>query len=60
MLQSMIYNEKLLWLLVYEKILDAATSAMSPVDVPLEILLHFVSSLPREFTEFGGRFTIYA
>lgn len=36
------------------KILDAAASVMSPVYVPLEILLHFISSLPREFTDFGG------
>lgn len=39
---------------VCERMLDAATSVMAAVDIPLEILLHFVSSLPREFTDFGG------
>ncbi|EEF37970.1 RNA binding protein, putative [Ricinus communis] len=39
---------------VCEKVLGAATSVVSTVDVPLEVLLHFVSTLPREFTDYGG------
>ncbi|XP_071917542.1 uncharacterized protein [Coffea arabica] len=39
---------------VCERMLDAATSVMAAVDIPLEILLHFISNLPREFTDFGG------
>lgn len=40
--------------LVCEKILAAAASVMSGSDVPLEILLHFIASLPREYTDYGG------
>ncbi|KAI3453453.1 hypothetical protein Pfo_010116 [Paulownia fortunei] len=39
---------------VCEKILAAAASVISGNDVPLEILLHFISSLPREYTDYGG------
>ncbi|XP_010274499.1 PREDICTED: uncharacterized protein LOC104609816 isoform X2 [Nelumbo nucifera] len=39
---------------VCEKVLEVACSMMCPSDVPLEILMHFLSSLPREFTDFGG------
>ncbi|KAH6767928.1 tRNA/rRNA methyltransferase family protein [Perilla frutescens var. frutescens] len=39
---------------VCEKILAAAASVMSGSDIPLEILLHFISSLPREYTDYGG------
>ncbi|KAL2548019.1 tRNA/rRNA methyltransferase (SpoU) family protein [Forsythia ovata] len=39
---------------VCEKILAAADSVMSSLDVPREMLLHFISSLPREFTDYGG------
>ncbi|XP_057773845.1 uncharacterized protein LOC130993110 isoform X2 [Salvia miltiorrhiza] len=39
---------------VCEKILAAAASVMSGSDVPLEILFHFISSLPREYTDYGG------
>ncbi|KAA8525977.1 hypothetical protein F0562_007922 [Nyssa sinensis] len=39
---------------VCEKVLDASVSAISTFDVPLEILLHFISTLPREFTDYGG------
>lgn len=40
--------------LVCEKILAAAAAVMSGSNVPLEILLHFISSLPREYTDYGG------
>ncbi|PIN08693.1 hypothetical protein CDL12_18734 [Handroanthus impetiginosus] len=39
---------------VYEKILAAASSVTVASDIPLEILLHFISSLPREYTDYGG------
>lgn len=41
-------------LAVCEEILDAAVSVMAPHDVPLETLLLFVASLPRELTDSGG------
>ncbi|KAK9203377.1 hypothetical protein WN943_013631 [Citrus x changshan-huyou] len=39
---------------VCEKVLEAAASLMCTFEVPLEILLHFISALPREFTDYGG------
>ncbi|CAI9772460.1 unnamed protein product [Fraxinus pennsylvanica] len=39
---------------VCEKILAAADSVMSSLDIPLEMLFHFISSLPREYTDYGG------
>lgn len=39
---------------VCEKVLEAATSLVSTLDVPLEILLHFIATLPRAFTDYGG------
>ncbi|KAK9275857.1 hypothetical protein L1049_023130 [Liquidambar formosana] len=39
---------------VCEKVLEAAALVVCTFDVPLEILLHFVSALPREFTDYGG------
>ncbi|KAJ0104679.1 hypothetical protein Patl1_18356 [Pistacia atlantica] len=39
---------------VCEKVLEAATSLVCSFDVPLDILLHFISALPREFTDYGG------
>ncbi|KAM7494028.1 hypothetical protein LguiB_028637 [Lonicera macranthoides] len=39
---------------VCEKILDAAASVMHVIDVPLELLLQFVSTLPQESTNYGG------
>ncbi|GLT91144.1 hypothetical protein SLE2022_090460 [Rubroshorea leprosula] len=36
------------------KVLEAAASLMYATDVPLEILLSFISTLPREFTDNGG------
>ncbi|CAH9086609.1 unnamed protein product [Cuscuta europaea] len=39
---------------VCEGILDAVMYVMAPHDVPLEILLLFVASLPRELTDNGG------
>ncbi|XP_058009472.1 uncharacterized protein LOC131168902 [Hevea brasiliensis] len=39
---------------VCEIVLEAVVSVVSTFDVPLEILLHFVSTVPREFTDHGG------
>ncbi|KAL6985886.1 tRNA (guanosine(18)-2'-O)-methyltransferase [Sarracenia purpurea var. burkii] len=39
---------------VCEKVLDAAASVMHAFDVSLETLLHFISAVPREFTDCGG------
>lgn len=44
----------LLWFPVCQKVLEAATSLVCTFHVPLEILLHFISALPREFTDYGG------
>ncbi|KAK7858071.1 hypothetical protein CFP56_014546, partial [Quercus suber] len=43
-----------LCLLVCEKVLEAAASVVCTFEVPLQILLHFISTLPREFTDYGG------
>ncbi|KAJ1415056.1 hypothetical protein SESBI_18418 [Sesbania bispinosa] len=37
------------------KILDAAVSVVCTFDIPLENLFLFISSLPREFTDYGGQ-----
>ncbi|KAL3834975.1 hypothetical protein ACJIZ3_009711 [Penstemon smallii] len=39
---------------VCEKIVAASTIAMTPIDVPMEILMNFISGLPREHTDYGG------
>ncbi|XP_050228591.1 uncharacterized protein LOC126677835 [Mercurialis annua] len=39
---------------VCKKVIEAAASAVSIFDVPLEAVLQFVSALPREFTDYGG------
>ncbi|KAK0586912.1 hypothetical protein LWI29_014296 [Acer saccharum] len=39
---------------VCEKVLEAAASLVCASDVPLEKLLHFISAVPREFTDYGG------
>ncbi|KAJ6342279.1 hypothetical protein OIU77_023429 [Salix suchowensis] len=39
---------------VCEKVLEAAALLVSALDVPLEILLHFIATLPRAFTDYGG------
>ncbi|XP_039141325.1 uncharacterized protein LOC120278662 [Dioscorea cayenensis subsp. rotundata] len=39
---------------VCEQVLKAATSVISICDVPTDILLHFLSNVPREFTDFTG------
>lgn len=44
-----------LWVPVCDKILEAAASVVCSFEVPLEMLLHFISSLPREFTDSGGK-----
>ncbi|XP_077235143.1 tRNA/rRNA methyltransferase (SpoU) family protein [Tasmannia lanceolata] len=39
---------------VCEQVLEAAVSVMCTCDVPLDVLLHFLSTVPREFTDYGG------
>ncbi|OMP07602.1 tRNA/rRNA methyltransferase, SpoU [Corchorus olitorius] len=39
---------------VCEKVLKAAALLLPASHVPLEILLHFISTLPRELTDYGG------
>ncbi|XP_057476407.1 uncharacterized protein LOC130764285 [Actinidia eriantha] len=39
---------------VCEKVMDAVASVTHAFDVSLEILLHFISAVPREFTDSGG------
>ncbi|KAK8520784.1 hypothetical protein V6N13_076919 [Hibiscus sabdariffa] len=39
---------------VCEKVVEAAASLVPASDVSLEILLHFISTLPREVTDYGG------
>ncbi|XP_027337446.1 uncharacterized protein LOC113851166 [Abrus precatorius] len=40
------------------KILEAALYVVCPFDIPLEILLLFISALPREFTDYGGQLRV--
>lgn len=44
---------------VCEKVLETGASVACTFDVPLEILFHFISSFPREFTDCGGKFDVY-
>lgn len=37
------------------KILEAAVYVVCAFDIPLEILLLFISALPKEFTDYGGK-----
>ncbi|MCH81797.1 hypothetical protein A2U01_0002589 [Trifolium medium] len=37
------------------RILEAAASVVCAFDIPLETLLLFISALPREFTDCGGK-----
>ncbi|KAL6279881.1 hypothetical protein ACE6H2_016762 [Prunus campanulata] len=39
---------------VCEKVLDSAASVVCACDVPLDILMHFISTFPWEFTGCGG------
>ncbi|KAI4327194.1 hypothetical protein L6164_019684 [Bauhinia variegata] len=39
---------------VCDKVLDAAVAVVCTFDISLEILLLFISALPREFTDYGG------
>lgn len=39
---------------VCEKVLEAAVSVVSPDELSLETILHFIAALPREFTDSGG------
>ncbi|GMH22954.1 hypothetical protein Nepgr_024797 [Nepenthes gracilis] len=49
----MSYLKPVLWLLVCEKASEAAASVVCAREMPLEILMHFVSALPHEFTDVG-------
>ncbi|XP_020231256.1 uncharacterized protein LOC109811829 isoform X1 [Cajanus cajan] len=40
------------------KILEAAVCVVCPFDIPLEILLLFISALPKEFTDYGGQLRV--
>lgn len=40
--------------LVCDQVLKAVTAIASASDLPVELLLHFVAALPREFSDFGG------
>lgn len=40
------------------RILEAAASVVCTFDIPLETLLLFISALPREFTDYGGKWNI--
>ncbi|XVF51863.1 hypothetical protein PTKIN_Ptkin04bG0218100 [Pterospermum kingtungense] len=39
---------------VCEKVVESASSLVLACDVPLEMLSYFISSLPREVTDYGG------
>uniref|UniRef100_A0A1D1XU92 tRNA (guanosine(18)-2'-O)-methyltransferase TARBP1 n=2 Tax=Anthurium amnicola TaxID=1678845 RepID=A0A1D1XU92_9ARAE len=39
---------------VCERVLDATSSVICACCMPLEMLFHFLSTLPREFTDIGG------
>ncbi|CAA6657139.1 unnamed protein product [Spirodela intermedia] len=39
---------------VCERVMEAASAMLCAQDLPLEMVLHFISTLPREFTDFGG------
>ncbi|KAF5204596.1 tRNA/rRNA methyltransferase SpoU family protein [Thalictrum thalictroides] len=39
---------------VCENVLEAVSSVICTSDVPLETLMHFFSTVPREFTDYGG------
>ncbi|XP_021841519.2 uncharacterized protein [Spinacia oleracea] len=43
---------------VCEKVLEAAVSVVSPDELSLETILHFIAALPREFTDSGGSLRI--
>ena len=45
---------------VCAKVLQTGASVVCTCDVPLEILLHFISTLPREFTDYGGKSDVYS
>ncbi|QCD81368.1 tRNA guanine-N1--methyltransferase [Vigna unguiculata] len=40
------------------KILEAAVCVVCAFDIPLEILLLFISALPKEFTDYGGQLRV--
>nr|XP_011465219.1 PREDICTED: uncharacterized protein LOC101309934 [Fragaria vesca subsp. vesca] len=39
---------------VCEKVLESAASVVCTCDLPLDVLLHFISTFPWEFTDHGG------
>lgn len=44
---------------VCQKLLEAASSVVHVCDVPLEVLLHFLSAFPQEFTDYNGEHKIH-
>lgn len=44
---------------VCEKVLETCGLVVCVFDVPLETLLYFVSTLPREFTDYGGKSNLF-
>lgn len=44
-------------MLVCAKALEAAASVLCTSNLALEVVLHFVSALPREATDYGGERT---
>jgi tRNA guanosine-2'-O-methyltransferase len=40
---------------VCEQIIKVATSLIDATEIPLSQLLHFISTIPREFTDYFGK-----
>lgn len=39
---------------VCEKVLDATSSLITATEIQLDLLLHFLSTIPRDFTDISG------
>lgn len=55
MSHSTIQLTPILWSPVCQKLLEAAVSVVCTFDISLEIVMLFISALPREFTDYGGK-----
>jgi tRNA guanosine-2'-O-methyltransferase len=44
---------------VCKKVLEATSSLISATEVQLDLLLHFLSTIPREFTDISGIHRIF-
>ena len=42
---------------VCEQVIQVVTSLISATEIPLNQLLHFIATIPREFTDYIGKFT---